>query len=131
MKRVALLLFLSAAIVAQAEGEGQKMALANRIVNDLLSLGPEADIPVKYSFLYWPALKELSKDSNWPRLELIRDISMVGELFVVWPSRESLVGAVYENMPKVLVQGYQNMTLAITPRREPATGSRQPALSRQ
>jgi hypothetical protein len=123
MKRIALLLFLSAAIVARAAGEDEKMALANRIVDDLLSLGPEADIPGKYSFLYWPAMKELSRESNWPRLELIRDISMVSQLFVVWPSRESLVGAVYQNMPKVLVQGYQNMTAAMSPAKRAAVGS--------
>jgi hypothetical protein len=32
-------------------------------------------------------MKELSKQSNWPRLQLIPDVSTVGELFEVWPSR--------------------------------------------
>ncbi|MGO9308077.1 MAG: hypothetical protein ACLQDL_03525, partial [Spirochaetia bacterium] len=109
MKQTAALLFLLSAAIAQAAGQDQKMVLAEKIVDELFLDGPEADIPAKYSFLYWPAVKELSKQSNWPRLELVRDISTVGDLFEVWPSRESLVGAVYENMPRIVLQEYVDM----------------------
>jgi hypothetical protein len=112
MKRMVVLLFLSSAMLAPAAGQDQKMVLAGRIVDELFSLGSEADIPTKYLFLYWPAMKELSRESNWPRLELIRDIYTVGDLFEVWPSRDLLIGAVYQNMPALLLKEYKDMTSA-------------------
>lgn len=112
MKRIAFLLMMLSAAIAQAAGQDQKTVLAKKIVDELFSIGPEADIPGKCSFLFWPAMKELSKQSNWPRLELIRDISTVGDLFEVWPSRDSLLAAVYENMPKDALQEYIDMTQA-------------------
>jgi len=84
--------------------------LAAKITNDLLSMWSEDDIPGKYSFLVWPAYKELSKESNWPRLEFIRDISTVGDLFEVWPSREALLQAVRANLPPGVLKEYVDLT---------------------
>jgi hypothetical protein len=114
MKRIAFLLLVSAAF-APVSGEDQKLALSTRIVDELFSLGPDADIPGEYAFLYWPALKELSRPENRRRLELVRDVSMVGTLFKVWPSRSSLVAAVYENIPNVLLQEYEAIALGPVP----------------
>jgi hypothetical protein len=66
-----VLFFSSTVLFAQAD---MKRDLAGRIVDDLLSLWSKADIPGKYSFLIWPAYKELLKETIWPRLEFIRDI---------------------------------------------------------
>jgi hypothetical protein len=108
--KAVIVLFLSATVLsAQAD---RKQELAGRIVNDLFSLWSEADIPSKYSFLVWPAYKELSKEKNWPRLEFIRDISTVGDLFEIWPSREALVQAVYQNLPQGVLKEYVDMTKA-------------------
>ena len=105
-----MVLFFSAAMLsAQAD---RKQELAVRITDDLFSLWSEADIPAKYSFLVWPAYKELSKESNWPRLEFIRDISTVGDLFEIWPSRVELVRAVYRNIPLGVLKEYEDMTRA-------------------
>ncbi len=101
---VTVLLLLSATWLP-AEPD-RKLELANRIVDDFFSLWSEADIPAKYSFMIWPAYKELSKESNWPRLELIRDVSAVGTLFEIWPSRKALVQAVYQNLPPEIVRTY-------------------------
>jgi len=78
MRLAIVLMFLSTAgLYALSD---KKLELANRIAGDLFSMWSEADIPTKYSFLIWPAYKELSNESNWPRLELIRDISTVARL---------------------------------------------------
>jgi len=92
---------------AQAD---QRLSLAYRIADDLLSMWSEADIPAKYSFLVWPAYKEISDERNWPRLELVRDISTVGDLFEVWPSREALAAAVYWNLPDRAIKEFVDMT---------------------
>jgi len=104
-------LCVSTAVVS-AQQVDRKLELANRIVDDLLSMWSEADIPSKYSFLVWPAYKELSNASNWPRLEFIRDISTVGDLFEVWPSREALVQAVYRNLPPGVLREYVDLIRA-------------------
>lgn len=108
-KVIMLLLLAATGLYAQSD---KKLELANRIVDDLFSLWSEADIPTKYSFLVWPAYRELSKESNWPRLEFIRDISTVGDLFEVWPSRKALVQAVYLNLPQGVLKEYADMTRA-------------------
>ncbi len=105
MKWLALVFLLLPATLAAAQPD-RKLELANRIVDDLFSLWSEADIPAKYSFLVWPAYKELSRESNWPRLEFLRDISTVGDLYQVWPSREALVQAVYQNLPQGVLKKY-------------------------
>jgi hypothetical protein len=101
-----LLLLCTTGFSAQAD---PKVELANRIVDDLFSMWSEADIPVKYSFLIWPAYEELSKEANWPRLEFIRDISTVGDLCEVWPSRDALVKAVCRNLPVGVLKEYVDM----------------------
>jgi len=106
---IAMLLLSTTGLYAQTD---MKLQLANKIVDDLFSSWSEADIPTKYSFLVWPAYKELSKQSNWPRLEFIRDISTVGDLFEIWPSREALVQAVYANIPDGVLKEYNDMTTA-------------------
>jgi len=90
--------------------QDQRLSLAYRIADDLLSMWSEADIPAKYSFLVWPAYKEISDERNWPRLELVRDISTVGDLFEVWPSRETLAAAVYRNLPDRAIKEFVDMT---------------------
>ena len=87
-----------------------RRALAEKIVDDLCSMWSEADIPAKYSFLVWPAYKEISNPANWPRLELIRDVSTVGDLVEVWPSRGALVQAVYRSLPERAVKAYMDLT---------------------
>ena len=109
MRWHALVFLLLSATWVQAQPD-RKLELANRIVDDLFSMWSEADMPAKYSFLVWPAYKELSKESNWPRLEFIRDIWTVGDLFEVWPSRETLVQAVYQNLPPGLLREYVDFT---------------------
>jgi hypothetical protein len=108
MKRclIPVLLLSACSLYAQPD---MKRELADRIVVDLLSMWSEADIPAKYSFLVWPAYKEISRESNWPRLELIRDISTVGDLVAVWPSRDALAGAVYQYLPDRALQEYAEM----------------------
>ncbi len=108
-KTVIVLFFSATVLFAQAD---RKQELAGRIVDDLFSLWSEADIPGKYSFLVWPAYKELSKETNWPRLEFIRDISTVGDLFEIWPSRVALVQAIYQNCPQGVLKKYVDMTKA-------------------
>jgi hypothetical protein len=88
----------------------RKLELANRIADDIFSRWSEDDIPSKYSFLVWPAYKELSKESNWARLEFIRDISTVGDLFQVWSSREAIVQAVCQNLPPDVLKEYVDLT---------------------
>ncbi len=105
MKWLALVFLLLPAALVAAQPD-RKLELANRIVDDLFSLWSEADIPAKYSFLVWPAYKEISKESNWPRLEFLRDIATVGDLYQVWPSREALVQAVYQNLPSDVLKKY-------------------------
>lgn len=109
MKRLLLLLVLLTPAMGLDAQQVRKWELTNRIVDDLFALGSEADIPKKYAFLNWPALRELSRESNWPRLEFIRDISTVGDLIEVWPSREALTAAVYESMPSGVLQEYIDM----------------------
>jgi hypothetical protein len=108
--KAVIVLFLSATVLfAQAD---RKQELADRIVGDLFSFWSEADIPSKYSFLVWPAYKELSKETNWPRLEFIRDISTVGDLLEIWPSREALAQAVYQNIPRGVLKEYVDLAQA-------------------
>jgi hypothetical protein len=111
MRRQAVIMFFLSATVLFAQVD-RKQELADRIAGDLFSLWSEADIPSKYSFLVWPAYKELSKETNWPRLEFIRDISTVGDLFEIWPSRKALVQAVYENLPRGVLKEYVDMAKA-------------------
>lgn len=106
---LALFLVVAPGLFAQPD---RKLELANRIVGDLLSMWSEADIPAKYSFLTWPAYKELSRKENWPRLELVRDISTVGDLFQVWPSRDALATAVYQNLPADVLKKYVDLARA-------------------
>jgi hypothetical protein len=108
MKRWLIPLLLLSACCLSAQPD-MKRQLADLIVQDLLSMWSEADIPGKYSFLVWPAYNEISKESNWPRLELIRDISTVGDLVEVWPSREALAAAVYRNLPERALKEYVDM----------------------
>jgi len=106
--RVLVLSFLSTTLLyAQPD---RKQELAARITDDVLSMWSEDDIPGKYSFLVWPAYKELSKESNWPRLEFLRDISTIGDLVEVWPSRQELLQAVYLNLPPGVLKEYTDMT---------------------
>jgi hypothetical protein len=109
MRWYAIFVFVLAATGLYAQPD-RKLELANRIADDIFSLWSEADIPSKYSFLVWPAYKELSKESNWPRLEFIRDISSVGDLFQVWPSRDAIVQAVYQNLPLGVLKEYVDLT---------------------
>ena len=111
MKRLLIPLLLVSACSLGAQPD-LKRELADRIVQDLLSTWSEADIPGKYSFLVWPAYIEISKESNRPRLELIRDISTVGDLVEVWPSREALAAAVYRNLPPRALEEYADMIRA-------------------
>jgi len=109
MRWYAIFMLVLAATGLYAQPD-RKLELANRIADDIFSLWSEADIPSKYSFLVWPAYKELSKESNWPRLEFIRDISTVGDLFQVWPSREAIVQSVYQNLPEGVLKEYVDLT---------------------
>jgi hypothetical protein len=106
---IILLLVSTSCLYAEPD---RKMELADRIADDLFWMWSEADIPAKYSFLTWPAYKELSQEANRPRLEFIRDISTVGDLFQVWPSRRALVLAVYQNLPDGVLREYLDMTRA-------------------
>ena len=87
-----------------------KQSLAEKIVDDLYAMWSEADIPAKYSFLVWPAYKEISNPANWPRLELIRDVSTVGDLVEIWPSRKALIQAVYQSLPERAIKEYLHMS---------------------
>jgi hypothetical protein len=109
MRRYAIVLLLlsTASLFAQSD---RKLELAGRIADDLLSMWSEADIPAKYSFLVWPAYREFSRETNWPRLEFIRDISTVGDLFEIWPSRDAMVEAVRQNLPAGVLKEYLDMT---------------------
>ncbi|MGA2765961.1 MAG: hypothetical protein ABSG17_21685 [Spirochaetia bacterium] len=109
MRWYTILVLVLAATGLSAQPD-RKLELANRIADDIFSLWSEADIPSKYSILIWPAYKELSKESNWPRLEFIRDISTVGDLYQVWPSREAIVQAVYENLPSSVLKEFVDLT---------------------
>ena len=111
MRRYAIFLLLLSAASLSAQSD-RKLELAGRIVDDLLSMWSEADIPAKYSFLIWPAYRELSKETNWPRLEFIRDVSTVGDLFEIWPSRDAMVEAVRQNLPPGVFKEYLDMTRA-------------------
>lgn len=108
MKWMALMILFLTATGLYAQPD-RRLELAGRIVDDLFSQWSEADIPSKYSFLVWPAYRELSKESNWPRLEFIRDISTVGDLFEVWPSRDALLRAVDQNLPQGVLKEYVDL----------------------
>ncbi len=109
VKWYAIFVFVLAATGLYAQPD-KKLELANRIADDFFSLWSEAEILIKYSFLVWPAYKELSQESSWPRLELIRDISTVGDLFQVWPSREAIVQVLYQNLPPGVLKEYVDLT---------------------
>jgi hypothetical protein len=105
MKHFLIPLLLTSACSLYAQ-PAMKEELADRITDDLLSMWSEADIPSKYSFLVWPAYREISRESNWPRLELVRDVSTVGDLVEVWPSRQALAQAVSQNLPDRALKEY-------------------------
>jgi hypothetical protein len=115
----------------------RKLELANRIADDIFSRWSGDDIPSKYTFLVWPAYKELSKESSWPRLGFIRDISTVGDLFQDWPSREAIVQTEYQNLPLGVLKEYVDLTDAQaraatgSVRQDPSKQSNEPPLVEQ